>query len=100
MARYVGTVTQKGQVTIPGPLRKALKIQPKDLVAFDAELFKDCKTFLLGRGSFEDLTEEQKALVPLFKGWVVCASDFKESNAPDLANWVRDKIIKSAKRTQ
>ena len=35
MARYVSTVTQKGQVTIPVPLRKALKIQPKDLVAFE-----------------------------------------------------------------
>ena len=35
MARYVSTVTQKGQVTIPGPLRKALKIQPRDLVAFE-----------------------------------------------------------------
>lgn len=34
MAQYVSSVTQKGQVTIPGPLRKALKIQAKDLVAF------------------------------------------------------------------
>ena len=34
MREYVGAVTQKGQVTIPGPFRKALKIQPRDLVAF------------------------------------------------------------------
>ena len=34
MAQYVRPVTQKGQVTIPGPLRKALNIKPKDLVAF------------------------------------------------------------------
>lgn len=35
MPRYVSSVTQKGQVTIPGPLRKALKIQPKDQVVFE-----------------------------------------------------------------
>ena len=35
MARFVSTVTQKGQVTIPAPVRKALKIQPKDQVAFE-----------------------------------------------------------------
>ena len=35
MAEYVTTVTQKGQVTIPGKLRKALRIKPKDRVAFD-----------------------------------------------------------------
>ena len=34
MAQYVSAVTQKGQVTIPGPLRKALNIKPKDLVEF------------------------------------------------------------------
>ena len=34
MAQYVSAVTQKGQVTIPRPLRKALNIQPRDLVAF------------------------------------------------------------------
>lgn len=34
MGEYVTTVTQKGQVTIPGALRKALKIKPKDKVAF------------------------------------------------------------------
>ena len=34
MVRYTSSVTQKGQVTIPGPFRKALKIQPRDLVAF------------------------------------------------------------------
>ena len=41
MAEYVTTVTQKGQVTIPGELRKALKIKHKDRVAFklvDGEL--------------------------------------------------------------
>jgi len=32
---YVTTVTQKGQVTIPAPIRKGLKIKPKDRVAFD-----------------------------------------------------------------
>ena len=35
MAEYVTTVTQKGQVTIPGYIRKALKIKPKDRVAFE-----------------------------------------------------------------
>ncbi len=35
MNKYVTTVTQKGQVTIPGELRKALKIKPKDRVAFE-----------------------------------------------------------------
>ncbi len=34
MTRYLRTVTQKGQVTIPGTVRKALNIKPKDLVAF------------------------------------------------------------------
>lgn len=34
MSEYVTTVTQKGQVTIPGELRKALKIKPRDKVAF------------------------------------------------------------------
>jgi AbrB family looped-hinge helix DNA binding protein len=34
MHQYVSTVTRKGQVTIPGPIRKALNIQPKDTVAF------------------------------------------------------------------
>ena len=31
----MSAVTQMGQVTIPGPFRKALNIQPKDLVAFE-----------------------------------------------------------------
>ena len=31
---YVTTVTSKGQVTIPGELRRALKIKPRDKVAF------------------------------------------------------------------
>ncbi len=35
MAEYVTTVTQKGQVTIPGELRKALNIKPRDRVAFE-----------------------------------------------------------------
>ena len=35
MAEYVTTVTQKGQVTIPGYIRKALNIKPKDKVAFE-----------------------------------------------------------------
>ncbi len=35
MAQQVTTVTQKGQVTIPAPIRKALKIKPKDRVAFE-----------------------------------------------------------------
>ena len=32
MVQHLSTVTQKGQVTIPGPLRKALNIKPRDLV--------------------------------------------------------------------
>ncbi len=35
MPQQITTVTQKGQVTIPGPIRKALKIKPKDMVAFE-----------------------------------------------------------------
>ncbi|MBI4339029.1 MAG: AbrB/MazE/SpoVT family DNA-binding domain-containing protein [Chloroflexi bacterium] len=35
MDGFVTTVTQKGQVTIPKELRKALKIRPKDRVAFE-----------------------------------------------------------------
>ncbi len=35
MGEYITTVTQKGQVTIPGALRKVLKIKPKDRVAFE-----------------------------------------------------------------
>ncbi|MDP3061833.1 MAG: AbrB/MazE/SpoVT family DNA-binding domain-containing protein [Chloroflexota bacterium] len=35
MGEYVTTVTQKGQVTIPGELRRALEIKPKDRVAFE-----------------------------------------------------------------
>ena len=31
----ITTVTQKGQVTIPGPIRKAMKIKPKDRVVFE-----------------------------------------------------------------
>lgn len=34
MKQYLTTVTRKGQVTIPGPLRKALGISPKDKIAF------------------------------------------------------------------
>lgn len=34
MAQRITTVTQKGQVTIPGPIRKALKIKPRDRVEF------------------------------------------------------------------
>lgn len=37
MDQYVSTVTQKGQVTIPGHIRKALNIKPKDIVAFEME---------------------------------------------------------------
>ena len=35
MAEYITTVTQKGQVTIPGELRKVLGLRPKDKVAFE-----------------------------------------------------------------
>ena len=35
MAAYVTTVTQKGQVTIPGELRRFLGLKPKDKVAFE-----------------------------------------------------------------
>lgn len=31
----ITTVTQKGQVTIPGPIRKAMKIKPKDRMVFE-----------------------------------------------------------------
>ncbi len=60
MPRYVSSVTQKGQVTIPGPLRKALKIQPKDQVVFelvDGEVrLRPVRSALLaGFGSVEPL---------------------------------------------
>ncbi len=35
MVHYSTTVTSKGQVTIPGQLRRALNIKPKDRVAFE-----------------------------------------------------------------
>ncbi len=35
MSGYVTTVTQKGQVTIPGELRRVLNLKPKDRVAFE-----------------------------------------------------------------
>ncbi len=35
MAQQITMVTQKGQVTIPSPIRKALNIKPKDRVVFD-----------------------------------------------------------------
>ncbi|MBI2936404.1 MAG: AbrB/MazE/SpoVT family DNA-binding domain-containing protein [Chloroflexi bacterium] len=35
MDHYTTTVTSKGQVTIPGELRRVLKIKPKDRVAFE-----------------------------------------------------------------
>jgi AbrB family looped-hinge helix DNA binding protein len=34
MDEFITTVTQKGQVTIPGELRKALRIKPRDRIAF------------------------------------------------------------------
>ncbi len=34
MPDYITTLTQKGQVTIPGELRRALDLKPKDKVAF------------------------------------------------------------------
>lgn len=35
MDRHATTVTSKGQVTIPGELRRALNIRPKDKLAFE-----------------------------------------------------------------
>ena len=35
MGEYVATVTQKGQVTIPSELRRALGLKPGDKVAFN-----------------------------------------------------------------
>lgn len=35
MGEYTTTVTSKGQVTIPGEIRRALNIKPKDKVAFE-----------------------------------------------------------------
>ena len=34
MSEYVSSVTQKGQVTIPAQIRRALKIKDKDMVSF------------------------------------------------------------------
>ena len=41
MSKYIGTVSQRGQVTIPIELRRRLSLQPGDIVAFqliDGEL--------------------------------------------------------------
>ncbi|MSQ40827.1 MAG: AbrB/MazE/SpoVT family DNA-binding domain-containing protein [Dehalococcoidia bacterium] len=35
MGQHTTTVTSKGQVTIPGELRRALGIKPKDRIAFE-----------------------------------------------------------------
>ena len=35
MSQYLAIVTQKGQVTIPAPIRNALNIKPKDRIAFE-----------------------------------------------------------------
>ncbi|MBI4295046.1 MAG: AbrB/MazE/SpoVT family DNA-binding domain-containing protein [Chloroflexi bacterium] len=32
---YITTLTKKGQVTIPGELRRALDLKPKDKIAFE-----------------------------------------------------------------
>lgn len=37
MATEVGTVSTKGQVTIPRDIRKALRIRPGDKILFDLE---------------------------------------------------------------
>ncbi len=60
MARYVTTVTEKGQVTIPGELRKALNIEAKDKVAFELvdgelRLLPIKSTLLAGYGSVKPL---------------------------------------------
>ncbi|MBI4312645.1 MAG: AbrB/MazE/SpoVT family DNA-binding domain-containing protein [Chloroflexi bacterium] len=60
MARYVTTVTEKGQVTIPGELRKALNIEAKDKVAFEMvdgelRLLPIKSTLLAGFGSVRPL---------------------------------------------
>lgn len=34
MSEYVRTVTQKGQVTVPAAIRRALRLQPKDQLKF------------------------------------------------------------------
>ena len=65
MAEYVTTVTQKGQVTIPGELRKALKIQPKDKVAFrlvDGQLLlRPVNSVVLASfGAVEPIKNEEK----------------------------------------
>jgi len=64
MAKYVTTVTQKGQVTIPGELRRALKIQPKDRVAFElvggeVRLRPIKSTLLAGFGSVKPINRPE-----------------------------------------
>ena len=73
MPRYITTVTEKGQVTIPGKLRKALNIEAKDQVAFllmdgELRLLPVKSTLLAGFGAVkpkhrpEDFTRMRKEI--------------------------------------
>ena len=64
MSLYVSTVTQKGQITIPHHVRKALNIKPKDRVAFEvvngqAWLRPIESSLLAGFGSVEPLSRPE-----------------------------------------
>jgi AbrB family looped-hinge helix DNA binding protein len=64
MTQYVTTVTQKGQVTIPGKLRRALEIKPKDRVAFElvdgeVRLRPIKSTLLAGFGSVKPMNRPE-----------------------------------------
>ena len=61
---YITTVTQKGQVTIPSELRKALNINPKDKVAFrlddgEVRLRHVGSQLLAGYGAVEPMTRPE-----------------------------------------
>lgn len=53
MQTYIGSVSPKGQITVPKALRKLLGIKPKDKIAFQVE--KRAVT-IIPKGSLVDAT--------------------------------------------
>lgn len=74
---YTTTITQKGQATIPAPIRKKLGIKPNEKISFELRdnkeaVVKPVKSFLSLRGSFSskkpfDIKAMDKAVGEYFK---------------------------------